>query len=76
MHLYLLQNPTYFGHTSWPSSGSYRFGRNVQRIWQLVMDDWQNIYMYSNINYNDKNNNNDNDNNNTKLTVTTKILTV
>jgi len=36
--LYLLHKPpTRFGHLSWPLSGSYKFGRRVQRIWTKYM---------------------------------------
>ena len=28
------------------SSGSYKFGRRVQRIWQLVIGKWQTIHIY------------------------------
>ena len=29
---------TCFRHTFWPSSGSYKFDRSVQGIWQIVTD--------------------------------------
>jgi len=28
---------TCFGHISWPSSGSYKFGHRVHCIWQLII---------------------------------------
>jgi hypothetical protein len=46
--LYLLCNAsTCFGLTFWPSSGSYKFDRRVQLIWQVVIDDWQPTYIYN-----------------------------
>jgi len=41
--LYLLYTTTCFGRFSWPSSGSYKFGRSVQRMWQLVFDNGQTL---------------------------------
>jgi len=39
MFFYLLQeDPTCFGHISWPSSGTYKFGRREQRVWQIFID--------------------------------------
>ena len=32
-------------HMFWPYSESYEFGRHVQRIWQLIVDNWQTIYI-------------------------------
>jgi hypothetical protein len=47
MFLYLLQQAsTCFGYISWPSSGSYKFGRYGRRIYHLVMDNWQAIFYY------------------------------
>jgi hypothetical protein len=47
MFLYLLyKTPTCFGHITWSPSRSYKFGRRVQRIWQLVIDNWQTVYIY------------------------------
>jgi hypothetical protein len=44
--LCLLYNaPTCFGHSLLPSSRSYKFDRHVQRIWQLVIEDWQTIFL-------------------------------
>jgi len=34
----LYTTATCLGHTSWPSSESYKFGRCVQRMWQLAID--------------------------------------
>jgi len=44
--LCLLYNAaTRFGHSFLPSSRSYKFDRHVQRIWQLVIEDWQTIFL-------------------------------
>lgn len=49
--LYILyETTTGFGLILWPSSGSYKFGRRVQRIWQRVIGNWQTIYIYIYIN--------------------------
>jgi len=45
--LYLLYRAlTCFGHISWPSSASYKFSEHVQRVWQLVINDWQTMYVH------------------------------
>jgi len=36
---------------SWPSLGSYKFGRCLQLIWQLVINNWQAIYYLYNETY-------------------------
>lgn len=41
--LYSLYTTTCFGRISWPSSGNYKFGRSLQRMWQLVIDNRQTI---------------------------------
>ena len=46
----LYTTPSYFGHISWPFSGSDKFGLRVQHVWELVIDNWQTthtfIYIY------------------------------
>jgi len=45
-YLCLLYNATTcFGHTFLPSSRSYKFDRHVPCIWQLVIEDWQTIFL-------------------------------
>jgi hypothetical protein len=42
LHL-LYTTATRFGHISWPSLGSYEFGRCAQSVWQIVTDNWRNV---------------------------------
>ena len=44
-YILLYSTHTCFGHISWPSLGSHKFGRHVQLIWQLVIDNWQTVYV-------------------------------
>ena len=46
LYIFIIQNTHMFRPYILPSSGSYKFGRRVQRIWQLVIGKWQTIYIY------------------------------
>ena len=41
----IMQSSYMFGHISWPSSGSYKFGQCVQSMWHLVIGNWQAVYI-------------------------------
>jgi hypothetical protein len=43
--LCLLYSSTCCGNSFLPSSRSYKFDQHLQRIWQLVIEDWQTIFL-------------------------------